>query len=116
MTTQKTLWALISLMQELRRIDPEFPIQYALCLCEIARHKDISLTELSQFTGIPLSTISRIVGTMSGTKGCCAGLVKVRFSDTEARRKELCLTPRGINLLAHLTHNLETLPPERKTA
>ena len=116
MTTQKSLWVLTGLMQELRRIDPEFPIQYALCLCEIARHECLSLTELSQTTGIPLSTISRIIGTMSGTRGRCAGLVKVKFSSTEARRKELSLTTRGTSLISHLAASLENTAPYRQTA
>ena len=116
MTTQKSLWVLTGLMQELRRIDPEFPIQYALCLCEIARHQGLSLTELAQDTGIPLSTVSRIVGTLSGTRGRCAGLVKVRFSSTEARRKELSLTARGANLVSHLTGSLENAASHKKIA
>lgn len=100
--TDKSLWALINLLQELRRIDPEFPIQYALCLGEIARQEGLSLTELAQRTGIALSTVSRIIGALSASRGRCGGLVNVKFSPIEARCKELSLTPRGNALLRRL--------------
>ena len=116
MTTQKALRTLINLMQDLRRIDPEFPLQYILCLCEIARCKNMSLTELAQATGIPLSTTSRIISTLADTKGRCAGLVTVRFSATESRRKELALSAKGATLLTNLTCGLETMAPQRETA
>ena len=113
---EKGLGTLINLLQEMRRIDPEFPIQYALCLGEIAQHQGQSITELAEQTGISLSTVSRIVAALSGGRGRCAGLVRVRFSPLEARRKELFLTPRGASLIAHLITGIENAPPSRKTA
>lgn len=104
---QKSLGMLIRLLQELRRIDPEFPIQYALCLAEIGRQDGLSITELAQRTGIALSTVSRIISALSGSKGPCGGLVRVKFSSTEARRKELSLTSRGISILTQLETELE---------
>lgn len=114
--TPKSLRALIGMLQELRGIDPEFPLQYALCLCEIARDEGLSLTELAQRTGVPLSTASRIIAALSGSRGRCGGMVRVRFSAIEARRKELTLTARGKSLIADLTSPLENIAPLQKTA
>lgn len=99
------LSAVIELLQFLRRIDPEFPIQYVLCLGEIVRHEGLSVTELAQRTGITLSTVSRIVSALSSTRGRYAGLINVRFSREEARRKEISLTPQGHTVIRHITAN-----------
>lgn len=116
MTTPKSLRALIGILQELKGVDPEFPLQYALCLCEIARDEGLSLTELAQRTSTPLSTTSRIIAALSSSRGRCGGMVKVKFSATEARRKELTLTARGQSLIADLTGTLENSAPLQKTA
>lgn len=120
MSQQRGLIALIDLLNILRRIDPEFPIQYALCLAEISRQQGISVTELSSRTGITLSTVSRIIGALSGNRRRCGGLVRVRFSPQEGRRKELFLTPRGAALIAHLAVEIERnagpRPHPRKSA
>jgi len=116
MKRQKGLSTLIDLLQILRGIDTEFPLQYALCMGEIARNQGISITELAEKTGITLSTVSRIVGALSGGRGRCNGLVRVRFSATENRRKELFLSPRGAALIAHLVTEIEQTPQTRQTA
>ncbi len=116
MMKAKGLRALTALLQELRRIDPEFPLQYALCLAEIAQQEGLSLTELAQRTGISLSTVSRIIGNLSSRRTRCGELVKVGFSTTEARRKELWLTPRGATLLYRLIENIENGSPLPKAA
>ncbi|HBR69996.1 MAG TPA: MarR family transcriptional regulator [Rhodospirillaceae bacterium] len=85
------------LLRELQKIDPEFPLQYAVCLCEIAMDEGLSLTRLAQKTGMALSTVSRIVGALSRDrqKGKPYGLVRVVVSAAERRRRELYLTVRG---------------------
>ncbi len=85
------------LLRELQKIDPEFPLQYAVCLAEIAMDEGLSLTQLSEKTSMPLSTVSRIIGALSKhrQKGPPYGLVRVNVSAAERRRKELYLTPRG---------------------
>lgn len=100
------LRAAIDLLRTLRALDPEFPIQYALCLGEIARHQHLSVTELAQRTDISLSTVSRIISTLSNRKGRYGQLINVRFSRVESRRKELSLTTRGHDLIANMTKNL----------
>jgi DNA-binding MarR family transcriptional regulator len=84
-------------MRELQKIDPEFPIQYAICLAEVSRNEGLSLTQLSEKTGLALSTVSRIIGALSKyrQKGTPFGLVKVKLSAIERRRKEISLTPKG---------------------
>ncbi|MCL4677111.1 MAG: winged helix-turn-helix transcriptional regulator [Alphaproteobacteria bacterium] len=86
-----------SLLRELQKIDPEFPLQYALCLCEIAADEGLSVTALAEKVRLPLSTVSRIVGALSSKrqKGQPYGLVEVSISAAERRRKELNLTARG---------------------
>lgn len=88
---------LLALLRELQKIDPEFPLQYAVCFAEISRAEGLSLTALSQKTGMPLSTVSRIVGALSRQrqKGVPYDLVRVTVSAAERRKKELHLTTRG---------------------
>lgn len=98
----------LRLLRELQKIDAEFPLQYAICLAEIAQDEGLSLTTLSVRTGLALSTISRIVGALSKQrqKGMPYGLVKVRISAEERRRKELFLTPRGRAIIENMAEIL----------
>lgn len=97
----------LQLLRELQKIDPEFPLQYAICLAEISAGEGLSLTDLSERTGMPLSTVSRIVGALSRNRqrGAPYHLVQVTISAIERRRKELTLTPRGRAVIANL-HNI----------
>ena len=84
--------------RELQKIDPEFPLQYGVCLAEIALNEGLSVTDLSKTTGMALSTVSRIVGALSKYRqrgGKPYGLIRASISKTERRRKELHLTPKG---------------------
>jgi DNA-binding MarR family transcriptional regulator len=87
----------LKLLREMQKIDPEFPLQYSICLTEISRDEGMSLSALSLKTGLALSTISRIVGALSNYRqsGAPYNLVRVKVSVDERRRKELYLTPRG---------------------
>ncbi|MCB1563387.1 MAG: winged helix-turn-helix transcriptional regulator [Alphaproteobacteria bacterium] len=102
------------MLRELQKIDPEFPLQYAVCLVEISLDEGLSLTALSQKTGMALSTVSRIVGALSAhrQKGEPYGLVDVKISRTERRRKELYLTKAGKTAIARI----ETLLSEKPRA
>lgn len=105
--TQKmtaTLNHFLALLKELQGIDPEFPLQYAVCLGEIACEEGMSLTALSMRTGMALSTVSRIVGALSQKRqrGSAYGLVRVEISATERRRKELYLTPDGRKIIENI--------------
>lgn len=95
------------LLQIIRDIDSEFPIQYAFCLSIVAANEGMSLTQLSDQAGLSLSTISRIVGALSLRKNKDRDylLLTVKTSKTERRRKELYLSRRGRDLL----HNISEL-------
>lgn len=96
------------LLRALQRLDPEFPLQYAICLAEISFHEGISLTALAEKTGMPLSTVSRIVGALSRDrkKGKTYGLVQVNISPAERRKKELYLTTRGRAVIGDIAATL----------
>lgn len=87
----------LDLLNALRCVDPEFPLQYAICLTEIAMNEGLSLTQLADRTHLALSTVSRIVGALSTVRqsGEAYGLVMIKISPKERRRKELSLTPKG---------------------
>lgn len=110
----KRLSALIKIFQELKGIDPEFPLQYALCLGAIGYQPGLNLTRLAIETDIPLSTVSRIISSLSSPHGRCGGLVRVTFSSAETRKKELHLTAQGEILLHRLIRALE--PHSRVTS
>lgn len=96
-TNSKGLRNFLRLLHELQKIDPEFPLQYAVCLAEIAMNEGCSLTALSEKTGLAMSTTSRIVGALSKNrqKGAPYNLVRAQISATEKRRRELYLSARG---------------------
>ncbi len=102
----------LDLLRQLQKIDPEFPLQYAICLGEIALDEGCSLTTLAERAGLTLSTVSRIVGALSDFRqnGQPYGLIEIKVSATERRRKELTLSPRGRTLLQKLGKVLETRP------
>ena len=95
----------LALLRTLQEIDSEFPLQYAVCLAEISLNEGQSLTDLSKKTGMALSTVSRIVGALSKHRqsGKPYVLVKVLFSKTERRRKELYLTDKGKAVISGVT-------------
>lgn len=96
---------LLEILRILQSIDSEFPIQYALCLCEIAKNEGCSLTDLSDKTGLALSTVSRIVGALSSyrQRGTPYEFITMKVSETERRKKELYLTDRGRAALDRIT-------------
>lgn len=101
-----------SLLRELQKIDPEFPIQYAICLFEIALNEGLCLTDLSEKTGITLSTISRITSALSKEKarGKNYGLVQIKIQPEERRRKQLFLTKKGHDII----HNIFTILTDKQ--
>lgn len=109
---KKEIGIFLGLLQELQEIDGEFPLQYAVCFAHIALDEGISLTALSHRTGMPLSTVSRIIGALSEhrARGVPYGLIEAVISRNERRRKELYLTKRGRMLTGRLQNVLKTAP------
>ena len=99
----------LDLLHQLQKIDPEFPLQYAVCLAEISLDEGCSLTTLAERANLTLSTISRIVGALSDYRqnGQPYGLIEIKISAEERRRKELYLTARGRSALQKLGKVLE---------
>ncbi len=107
LTTQ--LEVFLVLLKHLQSIDPEFPLQYAICFGEIAMNEGISVSELAHRGKISLSTVSRIVGALSDYRknGQPYELVSLQICPQERRRKELYLTDKGRELLADISLILE---------
>lgn len=89
--------ALLKLLRVLQTVDPEFPLQYAVCLVIISQDEGLSLTALSQRADLSLSTTSRIVGALSQYRqsGEPYNLVQLHIAPDERRRKEIYLTDSG---------------------
>jgi len=94
---KKEIEDFLELLRELQKIDPEFPLQYAICLGEIALNEGISVTELSNRTGLALSTVSRITGALSKYRqmGEPYELINLEISEKSRRTKEIYLTSKG---------------------
>lgn len=108
----------IALQKTIQDVDAEFPLQYTICLAEIARQPGITLTALSAQTDMPLSTVSRIVGALSKNrqKGKPYGLVETVTPPEERRRKLLYLTGEGEALIKRLINIIEaTATPQQAT-
>lgn len=104
---------LLNLLHQLERVDPEFPLNYSICLVQIARDEGLSLTMLAERTRLSLSTVSRIVGALSNYRqnGQAYGLIEMRVAETERRRKELYLTSKGWALMRSMGSVLESYRP-----
>lgn len=107
--SDRTTRTLLDLLHQLQKIDPEFPLQYAVCLVEISLDEGCSLTTIAERANLTLSTISRIVGALSDYRqnGQPYGLIEIRISAVERRRKELYLTARGRAILQKMGKVLE---------
>lgn len=109
---------LLRLLHELQKIDPEFPLQYAVCLTVISLNEGISISELAKKTRLSVSTMSRIVGALSDTrqKGEAYGLINVKVSATEKRRKEITLSTKGKIFIESLNELIESQQSASKSS
>jgi DNA-binding MarR family transcriptional regulator len=101
---KKEIQHFLQILRKLQEIDPEFPLQYAICLAEISLNEGLSVTELSNRTGMALSTVSRIVGALSKYRqmGEPYELIDLRTSETSRRTKEIYLTEKGRRALGDI--------------
>jgi DNA-binding MarR family transcriptional regulator len=111
-TDRPSVQILLDIIRQFQKIDPEFPLHYALCLIEISLDEGCSLTTLAERADLTLSTVSRIVGALSDYRqnGHPYGLVELRISPAERRRKELYLTARGRSFTQKLVKLIESHP------
>lgn len=96
---------LIRVLEALRELDPDMPIQYALSFLTVARHEGLSIRELSERLGIAQSSASRNVAALSrwhsfGKPG--HDLVQSEEDPRERRRKVVTLTSKGRALVEDL--------------
>lgn len=108
----------LDLLHQLEQVDPEFPLNYSICLVHIAKDEGMSLTQLSERAHLSLSTVSRIVGALSNYRqnGQSYGLVEMRVAENERRRKELYLTTKGWALMKSIGTVLENYRPDARGA
>lgn len=89
----------INFLSAIQRIDPEMPLQQALCLLVIAESEEgMSLTDLSKKVGIGLATASRYVSALGKvTRHRTEGLNFIEsFEDPMERRKKIIrMTTKG---------------------
>lgn len=96
---------LVRVLEALRILDPDLPIQYALSFLTIAQNEGLSIRDLSERLGIAQSSASRNVAALSkwhsfGKEG--HDLVQAEEDPRERRRKIITLTEKGRELAAQL--------------
>ncbi len=103
-TKQLKLAKLQNILQELVKIDPEFPLQWVCVFLEISMDEGCSLKDVAEKTGISMSVMSRTIGALSNYRrmGKPYGLVLVKMAKDDRRRKELYLSARGKKLVESL--------------
>ncbi len=114
----KNIRTILALLHTLQKIDAEFPLQYVICLHEVALDEGLSLTTLARRTSMPLSTVSRIVGALSSHRqhGEPYGLLETSISAEERRKKEITLTQQGRALIDSLVDILTENDTQRLRA
>tara|TARA_R110001592_G_scaffold20926_7_gene84604 strand:+ start:217 stop:474 length:258 start_codon:yes stop_codon:yes gene_type:complete len=85
-------------------------LQYIICLAEIAQNEGLSLTDLADKTGMPLSTVSRITAALSAHKknGKAYNLITVTIAPQERRRKQLFLNKNGKDVVRRIAYLIQS--------
>lgn len=91
----------LRVLKKFQKINPEFPLQYIVCLSYIALDESLSMTDLADRTGMALSTVSRIVTALSRANGAYE-LIRVEIAPDEKRRKRIFLTEKGKTLIQNI--------------
>jgi DNA-binding MarR family transcriptional regulator len=111
-TNRHALDSFLQSLNHLQDIDQGFPLQYAVCLIEIARDEGLSPTALAQRTNLALSTVSRIIAALSEHRpnGRSYQLISITTASGGRRRKTLHLTTAGHIAIQNILHCLLNRP------
>jgi DNA-binding MarR family transcriptional regulator len=104
-TFAKDLRVLIQLVEILREVDGEMPMQMAHCLLCVALRPGLTMQNLSEMTGLSQSSSSLNIQTLGewhrfGKPGY--NLVQAVDDPVDTRRKIMFLTPKGKQVMARL--------------
>ena len=99
------------ILRAIQKVDPEFPVQYALCIAEISLNEGLCVTDLAIKTGMPLSTVSRIISALSKnrTRSRSYDLLDIIVSPHEKRKKLIYLNKKGQNFLNNINNTIENI-------
>ncbi|KRE03562.1 hypothetical protein ASE63_25985 [Bosea sp. Root381] len=98
---ESALTKAIGLVEELRKIDPELPMQVAHVLLVIARYPGLCQREVAARTQIGKSSASRIVEGLSGR-----GLISATEDSIDRRVNVLMLTDQGHRVVRRIVAGL----------
>lgn len=97
---------ILEVLRELEKIDPNFPLKWAICFYEIAQNEGITIKELSEKTGYPMSTLSRVVAGLSCQKRynkAALGLILAKINNKDNRMKTLTISKLGRQILKNIS-------------
>lgn len=94
----------ILMLEELRKLDDDMPIQYALSFLYISRYEGLSSRELADHMGVSQAAASRQVAALADhrRKGEGYKIVSDERDPQELRRKILKLTSKGRRVVKSL--------------
>lgn len=109
MTINRRITDHLKCLEELRKIDPEMPIQRAAIFMYVASHEHCTGRDIAAAMGVDLSTTNRNVRDLGdvnrrGKPG--HGLVASRADDVDPRRMVFSLTPLGKRIASTISQNL----------
>src|SRR5271166_4691704 len=109
-TPDKTNAIFLSLLQALSSLDKNFPLPYSVFLLEVARNEGCSLGDLRKATGMPLSSLSRILWALSTRRQTGAEpyrLIQQDYAPDNRRRKVIRLSRKGRAFISQVTTILD---------
>ena len=106
----KHMQTVMGLIEEFRKLHPEFPPQMMLTFLWVAHKPGITLRELTQHVGTSQSSMNKVVLQLAqegshGREGY--NLVRTEFDPSDAKRKIVFLAPKGKRVLYSLTRLME---------
>jgi DNA-binding MarR family transcriptional regulator len=101
-----SLTRLLRIVEELRKLDPEMPMQAAGVLLLLAKEPGTTQIELLARAGVSKSSVNRIFARLSDRPGGL-GLLSMKEDPEDLRRKITNLTSRGKLVITSLERIIE---------